>query len=123
MSQENITSETEPFADGAALTELLGTDPKVKIISVLLATGRDINVTRIAELGGMGRSTVYEHIDPLLTLGVAEQTREVGGSPLYQLNRDSEIAQKLAELEWLLLDEFDDDVEPAGEFTHPDEAE
>ncbi|MFB6194181.1 MAG: winged helix-turn-helix domain-containing protein [Halobaculum sp.] len=113
---------TDSFADEAILTRLFGDDPKVKIVSVLLAEGRDIDATRIAELGGMGRSTVYQHIDSLLELDVVEQTREVGGSPLYQLNRDSEVAQKLGELEWALLDELAEDGEPAGEFTHPDEA-
>lgn len=97
----------EPYADVAAITELLGDHPKVKILAVLLSEGRDINISRIAEQAGMSRSTVYNHIDDLRDLNVVEKTRELGGSPLYQLNRDSEVAEKFGQLEWALLDEFE----------------
>lgn len=120
-AEQSRETEGESFGDNAVLTELLGDDPKVKIVSVLLKTGRDINISRIAEIGGMGRSTVYEHIPTLLELGVVEQTREVGGSPMYQLDENSAVAQKLGELEWLLLDQFAEDVESADEFSNPEE--
>lgn len=101
----------EPFANQTALTKLLGDHPKVKILAVLLSEGRDINVSQIAEQAGMSRSTVYKHIDDLRNLNVVEKTRELGGSPLYQLNRNSEVAKNLGKLEWELLDEFEIDEE------------
>jgi DNA-binding transcriptional ArsR family regulator len=97
------------FAEEAALTDLLGANPKVKILAVLLSEGRDINISRIADQAGVSRSTVYDHIDDLQDLGVVEQTRTIGGSPLYQLNKDSETAKQLAQLEWSLLDEYDEE--------------
>jgi len=109
MSIINNKSEGEPYAESAVLTAMLGDNPKVKILSVLLKTGRDINVSQIADQAGMSRSTVYEHIDGLQAISVVEKTREVGGSPLYQLNRDSEAAEYLGKLEWALLDEFADE--------------
>jgi DNA-binding transcriptional ArsR family regulator len=108
--------DSRSYAEASALTDLLGESPRVKIIAVLLKEGRDVNVTQIADLGGMSRSSVYEHLDPLITLGVVEKTREIGGSPLYQINRGSAIAEKLGELEMELVDEIapgseDDDFE------------
>ena len=105
------TDQTEngaPYAEQTALIDLFGDHPKTKILAVLTAESRDINITRLAELAGSSRSTIYDHIDDLQELGVVEQTRKVGGSPLYQLNRDSDIAKKLAQLEWDLIEEYDD---------------
>lgn len=102
-----VDGESTAYADETALTDLLGDNPKVKILAVLLSEGRDINVSRIAEQAGVSRSTVYDHIDNLQALGVVEQTRKIGGSPLYQLKKESEAAKKLAQLEWALLDEYE----------------
>lgn len=95
----------EPYAEGTALTKLLGDGPKVKILSAFLADPEwDHNVTEIAEIAGVSRNTVYRHIDDLTDLGVVEKTRERGGSPQYQINKDNPAAKKLAELEWELID-------------------
>ena len=95
-----------PFAEQTALTSLLGDHPKVKILAVLLSEGRDINISKIADLAGMSRSTVYSHIEDLQGLDVVVKSREVGGSPMYEINRESEVAKHLANLEWDLLDQF-----------------
>jgi DNA-binding transcriptional ArsR family regulator len=97
-------ADMEPYAPHAALTELLGTHPKVKILAVLLSEGRDINISHIAEQAGMSRSTVYDHIEDLQALEVVEQTRKISGSPLYQINKDSDVAEQLHKLEWSLID-------------------
>jgi DNA-binding transcriptional ArsR family regulator len=105
------TDQTEngaPYAEQTALTDLFGDHPKTKILAVLTAESRDINITRLAELAGSSRSTIYDHIEDLQELGVVEQTRKVGGSPLYQINKDSDVAKKLAQLEWDLVEEYDD---------------
>lgn len=98
------------YADGTALTQLFGDSPKVKILSSLVSESDvDLNVTQIADLAGLHRTTVHDHLDDLQELGVVEQTREVGGSPMYQINRDSEVAEDIAELEWDLLDVIGDE--------------
>jgi DNA-binding transcriptional ArsR family regulator len=96
------------FAGQTALTDLFGDHPKTKILSVLLSESRDVNVSHIAEQAGMSRSTVYKHIDDLIGLNVVSQTRSVGGSPMYQIDRDSETAKQLAKLEWSLVDEYEE---------------
>lgn len=120
MSTPQTTQDEQSYAERAALSTLLGEGPRVKILAVLLAEGRDTNVTTIADLGGMSRSSVYRHIDTLIDLGVVEQTREVSGSPLYQLNRDSQAAERLAQLEYELVElvaDGDDEGEESLQFS------
>lgn len=102
-NSETGTNE-EPYSENTVLTDLFGNSPKVKILSALLSeTDQDINVTQIAKLAGVSRSTVYDHLDDLVELNVVEHTRDVGGSPMYRLNRDSDVAEDLAQTEWDLL--------------------
>lgn len=108
MATTNKSGQGESFAEQTALTSLLGDHPKVKILAVLLSEGRDINVSQIAELAGMSRSTVYDHISALQEVGVVKLTRKVGGSPLYEINEESDIAECLAKLEWVLLDYYEE---------------
>ena len=98
--------EVEAFAENSVLTKLFGNTPRAKILSALLSeSDRDVNITEIAKLTGMSRSTIYKHIDPLTELGVLEYTRDVGGSPMYQINRESQVAKDVAYLNWDLMDE------------------
>ena len=99
------TDHSETYAENAALTKLFGTTPKVKIITALLAeSDHDCNITQIAELAGIHRTTVYDHLEDLLDLGVIEETRMIGGSQLYRIDRESTVAKDVAQLEWDLLD-------------------
>lgn len=95
------------YAEGSALTRLFGNHPKVKILAALLSeSDRDITKSDIAELAGVHRTTVYDHLEDLEELGVVEETRRVKGSPMYQINRDSKVAEDVAQLEWDLMDIF-----------------
>jgi DNA-binding transcriptional ArsR family regulator len=101
---DDATSD-DAYADGAALALLLGDGPKVRMLSALLAEPDfDHTVTEIADLAGVSRNTVYRHLDDLLELGVVVETRETGGSPRYQIDRGNPAAEKLAALEWTLID-------------------
>jgi DNA-binding transcriptional ArsR family regulator len=120
MSDDN-TNDDRNYTDDAALTMLFGDSPKTKILAVLLKQGRDSNVSTIADLGGMSRSSVYRHIDTLIDLGVVEQTREVSGSPLYQIDEESDVARKLAQLEYELVDVVaGEDTEDGGDVEFPE---
>jgi len=102
---EPDADRTEAAAEETVLTDVLGTHPKVKILAALLGEShRDRNPTEIARLAGIDRSTFYDHVDDLLAYGVVEQTRTVGNSPMYRIDRDDPAAQDLASLEWNLLD-------------------
>ena len=99
--------QTEAYAENSALTVLLGESPKVKILAAFLSEPeRDLNLSDVARLAGVARNTVYRHIDDLLSLGVVVKTRDVGSSTMYQINQDSDMAEKLASIEWDLVDKL-----------------
>lgn len=99
----------EAYADDTVLTDVLGPHAKVKILVVLIADNdRDLNPTEIARMAGIDRSTFYEHVDDLLAYGMIEQTRTVGNSPMYRINRESAAAEALAQMERELLDEVEE---------------
>ena len=96
--------ETEPYADDTPLTTLFGSGARVKIIVALLGEeGTDLNVSDIARLAGVARSTVYDHLDELRELGVVEHTRDVGDSPMYRFDAESEVGEYVAKLEGVTL--------------------
>lgn len=95
----------EADAENTVLTDVLGPHAKVKILVALLGENdRDLNPTDISRLAGIDRSTFYEHIDDLVAYDVVVETRTVGNSQMYQINRDNPAAEDLAQMEWDLLD-------------------
>ncbi len=109
----------EPYADGTPLVELLGGGARVRLLSVFVdERKRDLSVSEIARQAGVARSTVYDHLDDFVELGVVEFTRETGPSKRYQYNADSEIAEFLYKLDGTVLRkllENRDDVDYEGE--------
>lgn len=109
MSEVETQESGEAYAEGTVLTKLFGGHARTKITAAALSEpDQDLNVTELAELSGVTRKTVYEHIDEIVALGVLEETREVAGSKMYQVNRENDIAEKVAELEWKLIDAVDE---------------
>lgn len=99
-----VQTGTEAYADDTPLTYLFGTGAKVKIVAALLGeNGTDLNVTDIARLAGVARSTVYDHIDELQELGIVEHTRNVGDSPMYRFDMENEVGEHVAKLEGVAL--------------------
>jgi DNA-binding transcriptional ArsR family regulator len=95
----------DPYPENAPLVHLFGASGKVKIIAALLSErDRDLNVSDIADIGDVARSTVYENIDELREMGVVVKTREVGGGPMYQINTDSEMVDHISEVRDLALE-------------------
>lgn len=106
---------TEPdisYADESPLVTLLGNAGKTKMLSAFVTErGRELTISEIARFSGVARSTVYDHIDALLELGVIKHTRDTndGHSALYQLNEESEIADLLYKLDGVILSELIDE--------------
>jgi len=81
----------------------------VKILTALLSENdRDLNATEIARLAGIDRSTFYEHLDDLLDYEMIVETRRVGNSQMYAINRENPAAEALAQMEWDLLEYVDE---------------
>lgn len=83
---------------------LFGQPARTKILAAFVSErGRDLNVSYVADLAGVARSTVYDHLDDLRDLGVIEHTRDEGGSPMYQLHEEGDVAEELVRLEGVTL--------------------
>lgn len=104
-------AEAEAFAENTPLTVVFGDSARTKIVAALLSEhGRDLNVTDIAKLAGVARTTVYDHIDDLRRLNLVVKTREVGGGPMYEINQDSELVKHIMMVEGLAGREIDADL-------------
>jgi DNA-binding transcriptional ArsR family regulator len=97
------TEQREAFAEDTPLVALFGQPARAKLASVLVdERGRDLSISELASQAGVARSTVYDHLDALETLGVAAHTRQSGNSQRYEL-ADTDIAERLYELDGLVL--------------------
>ena len=105
----SVHLDDEAAMEHTVLTDVLGPHAKVKLLTALLSeNNRDRNATEIARLAGIDRSTFYDHIDDLLAYDLVVETRQVGNSQMYRINRDSDAAEALAKFEWELLDSLDE---------------
>jgi len=104
------TTGTEAYAQDTPLPQAFGDTARIKIIAAMLSEqDQDINVTEIARLAGVARSTVYDHLDDLEEFNLIVQTRDVGGNPMYEINTDSPIVERVEEIEGLLLRQIVDE--------------
>jgi predicted transcriptional regulator len=103
--QRDGRENDESYPENAPLVHVFGSSGKVKIISALLSEhDRDLNVSDIADIGDVARSTVYENIDDLCEMDVVIKTREVGGGPMYQINTENEMIDHIREVRDLGLE-------------------
>lgn len=101
----NVAGNGDPYSHNDPLQSVFGESGKVKIISALLSEkDTDLNVSDISRVGGVARSTVYDNMDGLQEMGIVVQTREIGGSPMYQINTDNEIVEYIDQIRDLALE-------------------
>lgn len=104
-ASEREEDEREAYADDTIMSDVLGGSAKVRILDALISEAdRDLNASDVARLAGIDRSTFYNHVERLQAYGLVERTRTVGNSPMYQINRESEAAERLAQFSWDLVD-------------------
>lgn len=102
--------DRESAVSGTVLTDVLGGHARVEILTALSSEcDRDLDAADIARLAGVDRTTFYEHVDDLLAHDLLVETRTVGNSTMYRIDRDNPAAEDLAQLEWDLLEHAEDD--------------
>lgn len=92
--------DPEAFVTENPLVELLTPAAKVKILLALIRLrGGKLNPTGIAERAAITQHTWYEHRDELVDVyGVIEEAGNAGNSPLYRVNMENPIVQRLEEI-------------------------
>lgn len=108
INDERLEYDSEGSTGSASLlSHVFGTRGKAEILAVLITKStRELSVSEIANLAGLNRSHTYEPLEDLVDIGLVLKTRKVGNSQLYQINRESDSATLIAELQFSLADEF-----------------
>lgn len=102
---EEKDSEVLRDSEDSVILEALGRSPKTRIIDFFLENRMfDFSKKEIVEEVGMSKSTLYKYWDDIKNLGLVKQTRQFGKAKLYTLNEESSVAQKLLDLEMVLME-------------------
>lgn len=104
MATTQSTGE-EAYADGTPIVELFGDSARVKLLSVFVGKrSREFTISELAENAGISRKSVYNHVDDLVGLGVAEPI-DTGSGTRYRMAHTA-VAQKLFELDGVTLQQL-----------------
>lgn len=94
------------FDDRSPLSLLFVDDERIRVIEAFVSErGRDLSISDVARLSETSRSSVYRHLDDLQELGIIDVSRTTGDgySKRYQLAEDTEVAERLCQLEGAML--------------------
>lgn len=91
---------TEAFVQNNPLVGLLTPGARVRILAALInLRGDRLNPSGICERSGISHDTWYKHRDDLIDVyGVVEEAGNMGNSPLYRVDMDDPIVQRLEEV-------------------------
>lgn len=81
------------------LVSMLTPGSKVRILSALIAVGGEkLNPSAICDRAAISRDSWYDHREELLeTFGVIEEKEPAGNSPMYRVDLDDPLIERLSE--------------------------
>lgn len=96
MEPNEESPDLASYARDSPFVRLLGKPGRVKILDVLLRKHyTELTASQITDLAGVSPSTFSRNKDELLDLGIIREAGDVGGTTVYTLNTESELAQVL----------------------------
>lgn len=112
----NEEQNRETYTKGSPFVRLLGTPGRVKILDVFLRKHyQELTPSEVARLADIAPSTFHRNIDYLVEAGIVDQTREIGGATLYQLNKENPVSEIFGKARSSLLDHLQN-IPDTGEF-------
>lgn len=100
---EPVQDDTGTMIERDPIVQLFGNPGRTRIISVFVGDrDREFNVSEIARLADVARSTVYDHLDDLQQLGVIEKAGDTAQGSRYQF-ADSDVADYVWKLDGVAL--------------------
>lgn len=82
------------------LVEFLGDAPLIRVLDFLIENSIfDYTKTDIAENSGISRATLYKIWPTIGKYRLVKESRRIGNTTLYRLNRKNPVVQKLIELD------------------------
>ena len=92
--------------------EVFGNYPQVRVLDFLIENDIfDYSKTQIAELSGISFNTLETLWNKLLGEGILSETRRVGNSQMYHLNKESPTVKILMEIDKKLMLESIEELE------------
>lgn len=118
VDEETVTErDMEEYVKNDPLVDLLTPGAKIRILlSLVRLRGEKLNPSGICERAAINHDTWYRHRDTLLdTYGVIEEAGNAGNSPLYRVDMDHPIVQRLDEVRDLAAAERNRATDPDRE--------
>lgn len=99
------------------LIRLLGDTPLIRIMDFLIENSIfDYTKTALAENAGISRASLYNAWPVLERFRLVTESRKIGNTTLYRLNRGNPVVKQLMELDLELSMEFADSLEPGEQY-------
>ncbi|MBI5051393.1 hypothetical protein HZC08_01405 [Candidatus Micrarchaeota archaeon] len=94
-------------AEKSLLIEFLGDTPFVRVLDFLIQNSIfDYVKSDISESAGISRASLYKIWPTLEKYQIIKETRKIGNTTLYKLNKKNPVVQKLIELDFKISKEF-----------------
>jgi len=116
------TEGESAYTSNSPFVRALRTEGRVRVLDALASNPqRPLSVSGLMRKTGMARSTVLDSLEPLDEMDIVQFAGRVSNANLYQLNSDSEAAEKLWEAKAAFTTDDDARKEAPEPESHADE--